>query len=114
MPTQRHASFGHTSTFRVQDQFPLGRCFGVVDSQPEPPSVVRPFGLTLARPPQQVQLVNPVEFGYDHDTQVGVIRDDDGSLMRLGRHTNGQTGTVTDKGDGHGTNRDSDTDHRED
>jgi hypothetical protein len=32
----------------------------------------------------------------------------------LFKHTDGQTNTVTQGGDGQGTNTDSDTDHRED
>ena len=43
-----------------------------------------------------------------------IFRDDDGQLVPMSRHTDGQTGTVTDKGDGQNTNKDSDTDHRED
>lgn len=84
-----------------------------MDTVPEPPSPVRPFGLTLAVPPKTVTTVNVAEISYDEDAQVGLVRDGD-VLMPLSKHTDGPTNTVTDGGDGQSTNRDSDTDHRED
>ncbi|MGH3925032.1 MAG: putative ATP-grasp-modified RiPP [Pseudonocardiaceae bacterium] len=100
--------------FPTQDHFPLGRPFGVVDDvQLEPPSAVRPFGLTLAVEPRHVEQLDVARFGYDEDAQVGVVYEGD-RVVRLAKHTDGKTGTVTDKGDGQNTNKDSDTDHRED
>ncbi|MGH3439743.1 MAG: putative ATP-grasp-modified RiPP [Sciscionella sp.] len=80
---------------------------------PEPASAVRPFGLSLAVPPTAVTYVDPADLGYDEDAQVGLIRDG-ADLVPLSKHTDGQTSTVTQGGDGQTTNRDSDTDHRED
>ncbi|MGH3942058.1 MAG: putative ATP-grasp-modified RiPP [Pseudonocardiaceae bacterium] len=100
--------------FPAQDHFPLGRPFGVVeDVPPEPPSAVRPFGLTLAVEPRHVEQLDVARFGYDEDAQVGVVYEGD-RVVRLAKHTDGKTGTVTDKGDGQHTNKDSDTDHGED
>jgi putative ATP-grasp target RiPP len=99
--------------FPSSDHFPLGRAYGRVDTAPAPASAVRPFGLTLAVAPRTVIRVDPAELGYDRDAQVGLIRDG-AAMVPLSKHTDGQTGTVTQGGDGQGTNRDSDTDHRED
>ncbi|MGH3811740.1 MAG: putative ATP-grasp-modified RiPP [Pseudonocardiaceae bacterium] len=76
-------------------------------------SVARPFGLTLAVPASIVCCVDPAELGYDEDAQVGLIRDG-ADMVPLSKHTDGQTSTVTQGGDGQTTNKDSDTDHRED
>ncbi|MGQ0778666.1 MAG: putative ATP-grasp-modified RiPP [Pseudonocardiales bacterium] len=74
---------------------------------------MRPFGLTLAVSPSTVTRVDPTELGYDEDAQRGLIRDG-ADMVPLSRHTDGKTSTVTQGGDGQTTNRDSDTDHRED
>jgi len=60
-----------------------------------------------------VATVDLAELGYDEYAQVGLIWDGD-TMVPLSRHTDGQTNTVTQGGDGQNTNRDSDTDHRED
>lgn len=99
--------------FPPSDQFPLGRPYGVIESQAEPPSTVRPFGLTVAVPAVTVATINPAHLGYDEDAQIGLICDGD-AMVPLSKHTDGQTNTVTQGGDGQNTNRDSDTDHRED
>jgi putative ATP-grasp target RiPP len=99
--------------FPSSDHLPLGRPFGLVRTQPEPPSQVRPFGLTLAVAPARVTTVNTAEIGYDEDAQVGLIRLGD-DMVPLSKHTDGQTNAVTQGGDGQKTNQDSDTDHRED
>lgn len=99
--------------FPSSDHFPLGRAYDHVQMTPQPASAVRPFGLTLAVPPVTEGVVNPAELGYDEDAQVGLIRAG-ADMVPLSRHTTGQTNTVTQGGDGHGTNRDSDTDYRED
>lgn len=80
----------------------------------EPPSPVRPFGLTVAVPPRTVTTVNPAKITYDDMTQIGMLHDGDDTLVPLSRHTDGSTNTVTDGGDGQNTNRDADSDHRED
>ena len=85
----------------------------MIDAESEPASPVRPFGLTVAVAANDVVAVDPGDLGYDEDTQIGLIRDGD-SLVPLAKHTDGQTNTVTQGGDGKTTNRDSDTDHRED
>ncbi len=99
--------------FPSSDHFPLGRAYGQVDTTSEPVSAARPFGLTLAVPASGVNYVNPAELGYDEDAQVGLIRDG-ADMVPLSKHTDGQTKTVTQGGDGQTTNKDSDTDHRED
>jgi putative ATP-grasp target RiPP len=97
--------------FSRSDQVPLGRAYGAVESTPQPPSGVRPFGLTMAVLPRTVAQLNPAELGYDEEAQVGLIRDG-GTMVPLSRHTDGQTNTATNN-DGH-QGVDSDTDHRED
>lgn len=102
-----------TGAFPSSDHFPLGRPYGAVHPVPEPPSPVRPFGLTLAVPPKTVTTVNPAEISYDEDAQVGLVRDGD-VFVPLSKHTDGQTNTITDGGDGQTSSQDSDTDQRED
>ncbi|TCP57052.1 putative ATP-grasp target RiPP [Tamaricihabitans halophyticus] len=97
--------------FPASDQFPLGRAYGRVDSTGEPASTARPFGLTLGVRPKRVDRLNLAELSYDEEAQVGLLRHG-GELVRLGRHTDGQTNTQTNS-DGH-QGYDSDTDHRED
>jgi putative ATP-grasp target RiPP len=58
-----------------------------------------------------VTRLNPADLTYDEDEQVGLISDG-GELVKLDRHTDGQTNTQTNS-DGHGK-LDSDTDWRED
>lgn len=99
--------------FPSSDHFPLGRAYGHVQGTPQPASAVRPFGLTLAVAPIAGAVLDPAELGYDEDAQVGLIREG-ADMVPLSRHTTGQTNTVTQGGDGHGSNRDSDTDYRED
>lgn len=103
----------NTGLFPSSDHFPLGRAYGQVDTTPEPASAARPFGLTLAVPASVVNYVDPAELGYDEDAQVGLISDG-ADMVPLSKHTDGQTKTVTQGGDGQTTNKDSDTDHRED
>lgn len=99
--------------FPSSNHFPVRRRYGQVEATPEPPSRMRPFGLTLAVLPKSVSTVNPAEIGYDEETQLGWVRRE-GGIVPLSRHTDGPTNTVTDGPDGHGSNRDSDSDHRED
>jgi putative ATP-grasp target RiPP len=102
-----------TGAFPSSDQFPLGRPYGGVDRVPEPPSPVRPFGLTVAVQATAATTVDPAEIYYDEDSQIGLVRDG-AALMPLSKHTDGPTNTVTDGGDGRTSNKDSDSDHRED
>ncbi len=101
----------NTRVFPARDHFPLGRRFGVVDIKPEPASRVRPFGLTLGRAARSVADLNPADIGYDPDAQVGLVRDGD-RMVRMAKHSTGQTNTQTNN-DGH-QGYDSDTDHTED
>ena len=102
-----------TTAFSRSDHLPLGSRFGRLATSPEPPSPARPFGLRLAEPPRQITDVDTGAFRYDHDRQIGTMYDaDTATVIELARHTDGQTGTVTNT-DGH-QGRDSDTDHRED
>lgn len=101
------------SAIPSSDHFPLGRAYGRIETAPEPASTVRPFGLTLAVAPSAVTRVDPAELGYDENAQMGLIRDG-GNIVPLSKHTDGQTNTITQGGDGQTTNRDSDTDYRED
>lgn len=99
--------------FPPSDQFSLGGPGDHVSDVVEPVSGRRPFGLRLAVPLPAAARVRLDEVGYDEDRQQGVVRTATG-LVPLSKHTTGQTATITDGGDGHGSNRDSDTDHRED
>lgn len=112
-PVPSHERSAAAGAFPSSDQLPLGRPFGCLESAPEPPSSVRPFGLTLAVAPSAVIQVEPARLGYDEDAQLGLIREG-GCMIPLSRHTTGQTATITDGGDGQNTNQDSDTDQRED
>lgn len=111
MPVQLDERPANAGTFPTQDHFPLGRPYGLVDAEPEPASTARPFGLTLAQPPRQVERLNISEFGYDEQAQVGLVREG-GRMIRLAKHSTGQTNTQTNN-DGH-KGLDSDTDHTED
>jgi putative ATP-grasp target RiPP len=99
--------------FPSSDHFPLSRTFGRLDGMPEPPSGVRPFGLSVVVPATMMIKVNPAEISYDEERQIGLVREGD-VVVPLARHTDGVTNTVTDGGDGQTKNTDSDTDHRED
>ncbi|MGH3773290.1 MAG: putative ATP-grasp-modified RiPP [Pseudonocardiaceae bacterium] len=110
---ESRASVISVGVFPSSDHFPLGRPYGRIETTPQPASAVRPFGLTLAVAPSAVTRVDPAELGYDEDTQVGLIRDG-ADMVPLSKHTDGQTNTITQGGDGQKTNKDSDTDHRED
>ncbi|MGH8574633.1 MAG: putative ATP-grasp-modified RiPP, partial [Gammaproteobacteria bacterium] len=99
--------------FPGSDHFPLGRSCGVVPAAAEPPSAVRPFGLTLTVSPRTTALVDLTTFVYDEVAQIGVVREG-ADMIPLSRHTTGKTNTVTDGGDGQNTNKDSDSDYRED
>lgn len=92
---------------------PLGRPYGAVDGTPEEATHARPFGMLLARRCAAPTSLNVTAYGYDSSTQTGTVRTADG-VVPLARHTDGQTNTVTDKGDGDGTNKDTDSDVRED
>ena len=98
--------------FPSSDHFPLGHAYGRVDAAPCPASSVRPFGLTLAVARSGVAF-DPDQLGYDDERQIGLIRDGE-HMVPLSKHTDGQTNTITDGGDGQKTNQDSDTDWRED
>lgn len=99
--------------FPSSDHFPLGRAYGEVDTVSEPASGARPFALTLAVTCKGSSCLAPAKLEYDEDRQIGLVRDN-GAVVPLSRHTDGQTNTVTQGGDGYGTNIDSDTDWRED
>jgi putative ATP-grasp target RiPP len=99
--------------FPLSDHFPLGRAYGRNDTKPEPASAVRPFGLTLTVPARAVHRIDPVELGYDEDVQIGLIYNGT-NMVPLSKRADGQTSTVTQGDDGQTTNKDSDTDHRED
>lgn len=102
-----------STAFARADHFPLGTVLGRADAVPEPPTARRPFGLTRAEPPRATVAVDATSIDYDEDQQIGLICDQrSGDVVPLARHTDGQTGTVTNS-DGH-QGRDSDTDHRED
>lgn len=97
--------------FPSADQFPLGRAYGRVDTEPAPASAVRPFGLTLAVQPRKNIRFDPAELGYDEVRQIGLIRDG-GVMVPMSKHTDGTTNTQTNV-DGR-SGPDSDTDVRED
>lgn len=90
--------------FRVVDQIPLGRAFGLIQPVSAAPSRpgVRPFGLGFATTTRATVDVSRVR--YDPCRQFGVI-------VAGGKHSTGPTNTRTS--DGH-KSMDSDTDHTED
>lgn len=102
-----------TDAFPLSRHLPLGRPFGAFDCDAEPPSDARPFGMWLARRCAEPTPLDVTRFGYDSRTQTGTVDTDDGTVP-LARHTDCQTNTVTDGGDGQGSNKDSDSDVRED
>ncbi|HZD13802.1 MAG TPA: putative ATP-grasp-modified RiPP [Pseudonocardiaceae bacterium] len=104
--------WGH-EIFPWSDHFPLGRLFGQVDSKPQQATAYRPFGLTLAAEPREGSVLRLTDLSYDEERQIGLVMDR-GQLVPLAKHTDGTTNTITDGGDGQGSNKDSDTDHRED
>lgn len=103
------ASAGHP--WPPSDQFPLGRPYGLVSGCGERASLIRPFGMRRAVTPRHVAQLRVADLGYDEVAQIGLVREG-GTYVPWLRHTDGQTGTVTNA-DGHG-GRDSDVDHRED
>lgn len=113
MSGESHSQPVTVGMFPSSDHFPLGRAYGRIETKPGPASTARPFGLTLAVPASAVHRIDLAELGYDEDAQVGLIRDG-ADMVPLSKHTDGQTSTVTQGGDGQTTNKDSDTDHRED
>jgi putative ATP-grasp target RiPP len=112
MSGESRASVISVGVFPSSDHFPWGRAYSRIETTPEPASAVRPFGLTLAVAPSAVTRIDPAELGYDEDAQVGLIRDGT-DMVPLSRHTDGQTNTITDRGDSQSTNKDSDTDYQE-
>ncbi|MGH3521098.1 MAG: putative ATP-grasp-modified RiPP [Haloechinothrix sp.] len=111
MPVHVEERPANTGVFPARDHFPLGRLCGVIDGEPEPASAARPFGLTRAQPPREVGQLNPDDLSYNDDAQVGLIREGD-RMIKLAKHSTGQTNTQTNN-DGH-QGYDSDTDHTED
>lgn len=107
------ATIETSDAFPLSRHLPLGRPYGAVDGDAEPPSELRPFGMRLARRCPEPTPLNVTRFGYDTSSQTGTVRTEDGTAP-LARHTDGQTNTVTDGGDGQGSNKDSDSDVRED
>lgn len=92
--------------------FPLGRPFGLLPESDEVcPAELLPFGLRRAVVGKAVPVGDLSAYDYDHDQQIGTVRDGD-TVLPLMRHTTGQTSTTTNA-DGH-KGPDSDTDHRED
>jgi putative ATP-grasp target RiPP len=98
--------------FPSSDHLPLGRTAAPILGD-EGRSTARPFGLGLAVRARDVVTVDRGGFEYDVHRQIGWIQDGDGRVP-LSKHTDGKTNTVTDGGDGQNTNKDSDTDQRED
>lgn len=99
--------------FPSSDQFGLGRRDGLVDSDPTPPSSVRPFGLRLGIVPamSDEQTVTLDDLHYDEERQIALVRLDTATVP-WHKHTDGRTKTKTNL-DGH-KGPDSDVDHRED
>jgi putative ATP-grasp target RiPP len=101
------------SLHRLRAQFPLGRPFGLLPASGEVCAVdVLPFGLRRAVVSPVVPVGDLSAYGYDHDRQIGIVREGDRGVVPLFRHTHGQTRTVT-RPDGRG-GPDSDADYRED
>lgn len=81
----------------AEKQFPLGRSF--VHGTAEPLRRVPPLGVTLAVVPEPVEEVDMTAVGYDPVRQIGIVRDPDGSLTELARHSTGWTHTDTASSD---------------
>jgi putative ATP-grasp target RiPP len=92
--------------------FSLGRPFGLLPASDEacPPEEL-PFGLRWAVVSTAMPVGDLSAYGYDHDHQIGTVRDGE-TVVPLLRHTTGQTSTTTNPDGQKGP--DSDTDHRED
>jgi putative ATP-grasp target RiPP len=101
------------TAFPINRQLPLGKPYGVDSVESEPPTSHRPFGLTLATKSTPSVTIDLTSLCYDSEQQIGLIRDGE-RMVPFSKHTDGQTSTITDGGDGQNTNKDSDTDHRED
>lgn len=115
-PTRAKPAFVQSSgadpLYPISGLFPLGRPFGLLPASEEmcPPEVL-PFGLRRAVVSKAVPIGHLAAYGYDHDRQIGTVRDGD-TVLPLMRHTTGQTRTSTNPDGQRGP--DSDTDHRED
>src|SRR5690606_6950739 len=115
-PTRAEPAFVQSSgadpLYPISGLFPLGRPFGLLPASEEmcPPEVL-PFGLRRAVGSKAVPIGHLAAYGYDHDRQIGTVRDGD-TVLPLMRHTTGQTRTSTNPDGQRGP--DSDTDHRED
>ncbi|MBI1759089.1 MAG: putative ATP-grasp-modified RiPP [Actinobacteria bacterium] len=93
-------------------QFGLGRPFGLLPTSERVCAVeALPFGLRRAMVAATVSVGDLSAYGYDHDRQIGVIRDGDQEVPLL-KHTTGQTRTTTNPDGQKGP--DSDVDQRED
>jgi putative ATP-grasp target RiPP len=79
------------------DHFPLGRSFA--EAADIAPAAVRPLGATLAVAPRHVDEVDMADVSYDPDRQIGVVRDADGRLTELAKHSTGWTTTDTASSD---------------
>jgi putative ATP-grasp target RiPP len=98
--------------YPVRGQFSLGRPFGLLPLSDEVCTAEAvPFGLRQAVPTAAVPVGDLSVYGYDHESQLGIIRDGKRTVPLL-RHTTGQTRTNTHPDGQKGP--DSDTDHRED
>ena len=79
------------------DQFPLGRSFA--EFAEVTPAAVRPLGVTLAVAPRHTDEVDMAAVSYDAERQIGVVRDADGQLTELAKHSTGWTTTDTASSD---------------
>jgi putative ATP-grasp target RiPP len=79
----------------ARDQFRLGRAFG--DRQPA--AVARPLGAMLAVRPCRIGEVDMTAVSYDARRQIGIVREADGSVAQLAKHSTGWTSTDTASSD---------------
>lgn len=79
----------------ARDQFRLGRSFG--DQQPT--AVARPLGAMLAVRPCRIGEVDMTTVSYDTRRQIGIVREADGSVAELAKHSTGWTSTDTASSD---------------
>lgn len=86
------------------DRFPLGPPAGFWSECDDEPSAtgVRPFSLRGVTPALRGETEVGVVYSYDPDRQVGLVRDADGRVVPLTKHTKpGPTpGATTGTGDG--------------
>lgn len=92
---------------REGDHFPLARPMIAPHRDGD---VVTPFGLRYATMPNDAAIFEPdfSKISYDEETQTAIFTEEDGTIVRAGRHTSTKTTTSTASQDRKGNDRDTD------